>query len=46
MEETKNKLNRLIQNEDTIKNNYEILKLSEEIDVLINKYILKKDSEL
>ncbi|CAH2214524.1 Aspartyl-phosphate phosphatase Spo0E-like superfamily [Tepidibacter aestuarii] len=39
-------MNRLIQNEDTIKNNYEILKLSEEIDVLINKYILKKDSEL
>ncbi len=46
IEETRTKLNMLIQDENTIKNNYEILKVSQELDVLINKYILKKDSEI
>ncbi|SHH53437.1 aspartyl-phosphate phosphatase Spo0E family protein [Tepidibacter thalassicus] len=39
IEDTRTKLNILIKDENAIKNNDEILKLSQKLDILINIYI-------
>ncbi|SHK57297.1 aspartyl-phosphate phosphatase Spo0E family protein [Tepidibacter formicigenes] len=47
IENTRKRLNMMLNDKNIIKTNGEVLKLSQELDVLINEYIyLKKDDEI